>query len=545
MNRFLLLIVFLVSARLSWGQTPADLVRDVRENTNSVTLFMNAVQKQTGYRDTLNSSWYDTAALLGHTLYLQDYRYNSSIVTVKAIYRNEHLAYVSVINGKWTSADTLFRYVNAGYTTRVLGDYNRAHHTDFTWVDLYEDELNYFGGLPGLYEVPKPLTPEEMEKGILRDDTAKVKTTKEYEPLLVKRDHKTIIKHCKSFNPARKAYGAYCLYILKNEGVPLSEEEKKLFEQISHSNETTELHAGCLGYRNVRLSSFLCREHLDPTCDELRTPEDLASALQQNLGSVTAFLKELKVHTVEKEQKGYFAGFNESAGLMDHKSIWQRILYSRRDWAHDSVIYTEVYVKAVYKGEKLRYVQLEEHYNIDYTGHFETRELMKYVDSAYARQILLPHNEKYKTDFAWKDLFEDKLRNFEIYGDVVAVEYYDRPDGTGRDSVLISGGMRIFWPMIRDHDHMAVMRNCKSINPVRKAFALVCLYIWQQRGEILSPEELNLLQSIARMNETITYKQGGCKYDPDAKIREVLSEENLQHFYISIYRTFKTQTSPR
>lgn len=543
MYRFLVLLVFTV--KLSWGQTPADLVRDVRENTNSVTLLMNVLQKHADYRDTLNSWWYDTAALLGHTLYMQDYRYNSSIVTVKAIYRNEHLAYVNVINDKWKSGDTLFRYVNAGYTARVLDDYNSLHHTDFTWHDLYEDYLNYFEGLPGLYEVPKPLTPEEMEKGILRDDTAKVRTTKEYEPLLVKRDHKTIIKNCKSFNPARKAYGAFCLYILKNEGVPLSEEEKDLFEQISHSKEKTALIGGCLVYRNVKLSSFLNREYLDPTCDELRTPADLVAALQRNLGSVSAFQKELKVHTVEKEQKGYRAGLVESAGLMGHKRIRQRLPYSHRDWAQDSVIYTEVFVNAVYKEDKLRYVQVVEHYNIDSTGLFETRELMKYVDSAYARQILLPYNEKHETDLGWQDLFEDDLRNFEIFGDVVTVEYYDHLDGSGRDSVLVSGGMRTFWPLIRDRDHIAVMKNCKSINPVRKAYGLVCLYIWQKRGEeILSLEEERFLRSIAKFNETITLKSG-CKVNPIATIGKVLTKENLQYLYTSMYKTFKTQTSPR
>lgn len=261
MYRFLVLIVLLITANLSWGQTAADLVRDVRENSNSVTLFLDALQKHANYRDTINCLVYDTEPLLGHSSYTQEYRYNSSIVTVKAIYKNKHLAYVSVIGDEKNTTDTLFRYVNALYTAHVLLDYNTANQTDFTWRDLYEDYLSYFEGLPGLYEVPKPLTPEEIEKGILRDDTAKARTTKEYEALLVKRDHKTIIKHCKSFNPARKAYGAYCLYILKNEGVPLSEEEDALFKQISHSNETTELHAGCLSYRNVKLSFILEMSH--------------------------------------------------------------------------------------------------------------------------------------------------------------------------------------------------------------------------------------------------------------------------------------------
>lgn len=381
MHRILVLFILLFAANLSWGQTPANLVGDVRENTASVNLFMNAVKKHANNIDSANNLWYDTAALLGHTLYSQEYRYNSSIVTLKAIYKGAELGYVCVTGD---DKDTLFKYVDSAYTARVLNDYNTANHTNFTWVDLYEDDLNYFNGLPGLYEKPKPLTPEEIEKGILRDDTAQARTTKEYEPLLINRDHSTIIKHCKSFNPARKAYGAFCLYILKKEGVPLSNEENDLFEQISHSNEKTELTAGCLGYKNVRLSSFLCREHLDPTCEELQTPADLVSALQSKLGSATVFLKELKAQTAEKNSNGFRGSFDESAGLMGHTRILQRLLYSRRDWAQDSVIYTEVFVNAVYKGENLRYVQVVEHYNIDSTGLFETRELLKYVDPAYA-----------------------------------------------------------------------------------------------------------------------------------------------------------------
>ena len=536
MYRFLVLLVF--TANLSWGQTPADLLRDVRENTASASRMMKALQKHAQYLDSNNNGWYDTATFLRHNLLKKGYRYNTSVITIEAVYRGEQLGYVRLFGFN----DTLFRYINHDYTALVLKEYNTANNTDFTWHDLYEDDLSYFMGLPGLYETRKLATPEELEKGFWFNLPSPI--TDEYEPLLVKRDHKTIIKHCKSFNPARKAYGAYCLYILKNEGVPLNEEEKDLFEQISHSGETTMLVSGCLGYMNVRLSSFLSREHLDPTCDELRTPSDLVYTVQSNLGSATAFIKAIKAHTAEKAQKGYRVSLVESAGLMGHKKIWQRILYSRRDWAQDSVIYTEVYVKAVYKGEKLRYVQVVEHYNIDHTGFFETRELMKYVDSSYANRILLAYNENHETYFDWKDLFEDDHRYFEFFGDVVAVEYYDHPDGSGRDSVLVSGGLRTFWPMIRDRDHIAVMKNCKSINPVRKAYGLVCLYVWQQRGEILSLEELRLLRSIVKMNDTITYKSG-CKVNPIATIGKVLTEENLQRLYTSMYKTFKTQTSQR
>ena len=74
MYRFLVLIVLLFTGNLSWGQTPADLVRDVRENTNSVTVFLDALQKHANYRDTINCLWYDAQPLLAYNSYKEDYR---------------------------------------------------------------------------------------------------------------------------------------------------------------------------------------------------------------------------------------------------------------------------------------------------------------------------------------------------------------------------------------------------------------------------------------------------------------------------------------
>ncbi len=37
--------------------------------------------------------------------------------------------------------------------------------------------------------------------------------------------------------------------------------------------------------------------------------------------------------------------------------------------------------------------------------------------------------------------------------------------------------MREFWPSIRDRDHAAIVQNCRSINPARKAYGAFCLYI--------------------------------------------------------------------
>jgi hypothetical protein len=50
----------------------------------------------------------------------------------------------------------------------------------------------------------------------------------------------------------------YCFaFTASLSGGPLSEVEEALFKQISHSNETTELHAGCSGFRTVKLIAVL------------------------------------------------------------------------------------------------------------------------------------------------------------------------------------------------------------------------------------------------------------------------------------------------
>jgi hypothetical protein len=69
----------------------------------------------------------------------------------------------------------------------------------------------------------------------------------------------------------------------------------------------------------------------------------------------------------------------------------------------------------------------------------------------------------------------------------------------------------------------------------------VCLYIWQQQGEILLPEELRLLKTIVKLKDAIPYSHG-CIYDPAAKISNVLAEKELQRIYASIYRVWPTKT---
>jgi hypothetical protein len=128
-------------------------------------------------------------------------------------------------------------------------------------------------------------------------------------------------------------------------------------------------------------------------------------------------MRELKKLADEKKQKGDWATY-EPAGpeLPEHKRVLQRFNYSQRDLARDSIIHTYVMVQAVYKENKVRYVRLVECYNNDITGRPEVRELFRYVDSAYAKRILLAYNKKHGKHVTVQELFEDgfKIQTFPL-----------------------------------------------------------------------------------------------------------------------------------
>ena len=63
--------------------------------------------------------------------------------------------------------------------------------------------------------------------------------------MIINRDHEAIVKNCRSFNTIRRAFGAYCLYVLQRRGEPLSWEEKELLMKIANSNEQMRYRAAC------------------------------------------------------------------------------------------------------------------------------------------------------------------------------------------------------------------------------------------------------------------------------------------------------------
>ncbi len=67
-------------------------------------------------------------------------------------------------------------------------------------------------------------------------------------------------------------------------------------------------------------------------------------------------------------RKKHWPQYNVTNGLLGHKRVLERFDYSRRDWARDSLISTYVVVEAIYKGQKIVYVQLLDFYDDEETG---------------------------------------------------------------------------------------------------------------------------------------------------------------------------------
>jgi hypothetical protein len=262
---------------VSLAQTPEDLVREVRENVTSTSQLRKALQKQVlnKFEDICDDPR-DTTYYLNHSKLNRCFGYSTPAgensttfreMFVHAIYKGEQIRYVRIAERTYDQKerlykyDTLFRYVDSPYTAGILNAYNTLHHSDFNWQDLYEDELDRFSIVPGL-RVPAILTDSNGVEIGLADEPFIAEEMKAFLPLINKRDHGTIVKNCKSFNPTRKAYGALCLYVLQQMKEPLTTEEKQLLKNICQSDETTTFSHGCLVYRGKKISAILTKKEL-------------------------------------------------------------------------------------------------------------------------------------------------------------------------------------------------------------------------------------------------------------------------------------------
>lgn len=172
----------------------------------------------------------------------------------------------------------------------------------------------------------------------------------------------------------------------------------------------------------------------------------------------------------------------------------------------DSIV-RRIFVHVIHKNEQVGYIRISGT-RYDSSLKQETWQVVyKYVDSAYTNQILNAYNQKHQTQFTWKDLYEDSCKNFSVRPvNLVCTDYVYDPAGNVIEPIFISQQMKQeFYPLIKKRDHNAIIRNCLSFNPYRKAYGAVCLYALQQLGEPLSKTETHLLKECRRSKEKIFY----------------------------------------
>lgn len=275
MKRLLVLACLLFPFMVSHAQTAEWLVRDVQAGLTTSHL-KNILVKNAPYHYNICGHLTHARGYLSQTFLFDCFSYDTvnggdtSYKEVKlfAFYQGEQLGYLKILESYFDKASNteiknkvLLQYMNAPYTDSVLKVYNSKHQADFTWKDLYEDSLTSYDGFD---EVLEPLIERDKAtvedgymgrvRGGIRGLAPPVAVTL-FRPLLLKRDHAAIVRNARSFNPVRKAYGGYCLFILKVTGEKLSAEEKQLFHSIAHSKEIIPVYYSDIGW-NAPISSL-------------------------------------------------------------------------------------------------------------------------------------------------------------------------------------------------------------------------------------------------------------------------------------------------
>jgi len=256
------------------AQTPEDLVRDVQANSTSVAALRRVVEKYAPIKDTITRWAYytDTNGFLGQKKLFQSFTFcdpsakkdsPAKTLNLFVTYTGDTVRYIKLESFHYEFTNTLagitnpVYYIDSVYTNRLLSNYNAAYKTSFTMADLYEDECDCFATI-GRPNIVSTYTKRNGSQGnvFYAQDFA------EFWPSLRDRDHATIVKNCRSFNTVRKAYGAFCLYILQQQGEPLSWEEKELMQKILNSTEKIGYRAVCKRYDGVPIKNLLTPREL-------------------------------------------------------------------------------------------------------------------------------------------------------------------------------------------------------------------------------------------------------------------------------------------
>ena len=256
--------------------------------------------------------------------------------------------------------------------------------------------------------------------------------------------------------------------------------------------------------------------------------EDLIADVQAHKTSMTALKALFSKHPSYIDETDYTRGYNEAL-------LGQRVEKADFHYTLADSIVRRMVVHVIYKNDQVGYIKIEGD-RYDSTLKKESWQVAyTYVDTAYTNQVLGAYNTKHHTQFTWQDLYEDSCRSFAVSPvNLVRRDYLYDPEGNVIEPVLISQQMKQeFYPLIKKRDHNAIIKNCLSFNPNRKAYGAVCLYALQQLGEPLSKTEKHLLKQCRRCRDKVVYASGDT--DNLEKIRSLLgSNKHMRELCYSL-----------
>lgn len=263
-----------------------------------------------------------------------------------------------------------------------------------------------------------------------------------------------------------------------------------------------------------------------------QTGEDLIRDVQANKTSVAALRTVIEKYAVIKDTITRWVYYTDTNGFFEQKKLFQSFVYRDPSAQKDSPAKT-MNLFVTYTGDTVRYIKLESfHYEFTKTLAGITNPVY-YFDTVYTNRLLLTYNKAHKTNFTIADLYEDDCDCFATIGRPNIVSAYTKRDGS-QGNVFYAQEFAEFWPSLRDRDHAAILKNCRSFNTVRKAYGAFCLYILQQQGEPLSWEEKELMQKILNSTEKISYR-AMCKNYDGVQIKNLLTPKELQNLYRYLY----------
>ena len=229
--------------------------------------------------------------------------------------------------------------------------------------------------------------------------------------------------------------------------------------------------------------------------------EDLIEDVQAHKTSMTALKALFSKHPSYIDETDY--DYNDA--LLDQRVEKADFHYTLAD-----SIMRRMVVQVIHKNDQVGYIRISGMLYDSMQKQETWQVAYKYVDTAYTNLVLDAYNTKHHARFTWQNLYEDSCKAF-----VMSTWNSDHRDsafdaeGNLRREITLSRPMKLeFYPLIKKRDHNAIIKNCLSFNPNRKAYGAVCLYALEQLGEPLSKKEKHVLKQCRQSREKIYYASG-------------------------------------